>query len=80
MSSDHVLNDEAIRFVSSPVCTFCSHLHDHKPGRQTCAAFPRGIPDEIWDGKNPHTSPVEGDNGIVFQDEQKRRLQNRRGQ
>lgn len=38
--------------------------------RVVCAAFPNGIPDEIAYGDNPHTHPVEGDNGIQFEEEE----------
>lgn len=32
-----------------------------------CKAFPKGIPEEIAFGDNPHTKPVEGDHGIQFE-------------
>lgn len=32
-----------------------------------CKAFPNGIPDDIAFGDNPHTKPVEGDNGIQYE-------------
>jgi len=31
---------------------------------QVCAAYPAGIPDEIWTNKVDHREPFEGDNGI----------------
>lgn len=31
-----------------------------------CRAFPKGIPDAIAWGDDPHTSPVEGDHGILY--------------
>ena len=46
-------------------CPFCKHLIDGRA--RTCAAFPEGIPNEITSGANDHTSPVEGDNGIQFE-------------
>jgi len=51
--------------VFSSVCTFCKHWNQ-KPGR-TCKAFPEGIPMEIWEGRNKHTEPYEGDQGIQFE-------------
>jgi hypothetical protein len=51
--------------AASPICTFC--IHNNWSKRKTCAAFPGGIPDEIWQGKNPHQLPVDGDHGIQFE-------------
>jgi hypothetical protein len=53
--------------VYSSVCTFCKHLRLEE-GR-TCRAFPKAnsIPLDIWNGKNKHTKPYPGDNGIQFE-------------
>ena len=51
--------------VYSPVCTFCQHVRLEP--RRTCAAFPDGIPLEIWMGDNKHTSAVRGDHGVMFE-------------
>ena len=48
----------------SPVCRFCKHLYNVLA--RTCAAFPQGIPNEIWTGANDHTKPYVGDHGITF--------------
>lgn len=52
--------------VYSEVCSYCRHLKLESPGR-TCEAFPEGIPMDIWLGKNKHTGPYPGDNGIRFE-------------
>jgi len=51
----------------SDVCTRCKHQYDVIEKGRTCKAFPEGIPDEIWLGKNKHTKPYKGDNGIQFE-------------
>ena len=55
------------------VCVKCARLivneefGTDKPFGWYCAAYPDGdIPPEISVGGNPHTSPVEGDDGILF--------------
>ena len=32
-----------------------------------CKAFPEGIPEDILENGNQHTSPVKGDHGIQFE-------------
>ncbi|MEI6652563.1 MAG: hypothetical protein WCL42_08305 [Chlorobiaceae bacterium] len=49
----------------SEICTFCKHW-TVEIGRK-CKAFPDGIPANIWIGKNDHTKPYSGDNGIQFE-------------
>ena len=49
----------------SPTCHGCRHIFSVLA--RTCAAFPRGIPDEIWIGENDHSQPYPGDNGIQFE-------------
>lgn len=47
----------------SPVCSFCRHLR----GFRLCDAFGEApIPLDIWEGRNDHRAPVEGDHGIQF--------------
>ena len=47
------------------ICDFCKNII--KKGK-TCNAFPKGIPNEIIDGKNLHQKPLpKQDNDIVFE-------------
>jgi hypothetical protein len=58
-----VLDGEPM-FQFSPVCRFCKNLYDTLA--RTCAAFPRGVPPEIWSGEDKHLAPWPGDHGIRF--------------
>lgn len=44
--------------------------------RLVCRAFRNGIPGSITSGFDPHTEPVEGDNGIQFEPGPSERLYN----
>ena len=54
-----------------PMCLKCKHFH--KKSRyeddRTCDAFPDKIPDYIYFEAGDHTKPIEGDNGIVFEED-----------
>jgi len=65
MSAEFKLDGEQDLPRFSPICSHCIHVSLEK--RKVCAAFPAGIPDEIWKGENPHVLPVDGDHGIRFQ-------------
>jgi len=60
-----VLDDsELLDEPFSDVCSRCVHLVD----RHRCTAFgERDIPEAIWNGRNPHTKPFPGDNGVRFE-------------
>lgn len=60
--------DDSVLYGSyySLVCSHCEYLISEI--EHTCTAFstPNKIPDEIWSGKNKHTSPVKGDLGVTY--------------
>lgn len=49
-------------------CLSCKHYTKFSVP-PTCAAFPRGIPEEILNGKDDHKRPFRGDNGIQYEEE-----------
>jgi hypothetical protein len=64
-------DDRNTVYIVSKICTICKHydVENSNPVKygQKCAAFPDGIPDEIWLGKNDHKKPYPGDHGIQFE-------------
>ncbi|TXT22774.1 MAG: hypothetical protein FD134_2395 [Gallionellaceae bacterium] len=58
--------DKFRRQIYSESCSLCQHLTNC--GLRMCDVFPEeyGIPDEIWSGKNRHTSAYPGDRGVQF--------------
>lgn len=64
-----ILIDDSIlkKLLFSPICSYCKHLDLSKT--RSCTAFTQeyGIPMEIWDGSNNHTTSYPGDNGIMFE-------------
>ena len=51
-----------------PPCLTCQHFTDGsiEDGRPRCAAFPEGVPEEIWKARNDHSEPFPGDHGIQY--------------
>lgn len=51
-----------------PLCMKCKHLQKTPPGEwgHRCAAFPAGIPKEIFAGEVEHIKPYDGDHGIQY--------------
>jgi len=61
------INLKEVIGVDAP-CNSCIHYITWETrDKKTCSAFPEGIPDIIWFGKNPHTKPYPGDKGIRFE-------------
>ena len=57
------------RFLLGPGARVFDRLCDvcvHYLGDRKCRAYPAGIPDEIWQGRAFHLSPLPGDKGIQF--------------
>lgn len=55
-----------------PQCLSCTHWvspldRDGDDETQTCAAYPDGIPDDIWWNKTDHRQPAKGDHGIQWE-------------
>jgi len=50
--------------LSFPLCEFCHHF---RRGKNSCAAFPEGIPDPVYFMKHDHRFPYPGDHGITFE-------------
>ncbi len=48
--------------MAPPICIDCRHLQP----KFHCAAFPKGIPEDILFSDFDHTQPYPGDHGIQF--------------
>ena len=46
-------------------CLYCKNLLSLSD--RECVGFTKLIPDEIWQGKNDHSEPYPGDNGVQFE-------------
>lgn len=50
-----------------PQCALCAHFKSPigtGSEARTCAAFPDGIPDDIWSGRADHRQPHDGDRDV----------------
>ena len=47
-------------------CLDCKHFDFDNLNKNTCKAFPYGIPEDIFWNKIIHTQNIENDNGIKF--------------
>jgi hypothetical protein len=64
----HAMPTQTISEDRSDQCSDCRHWWtavNPDMGRR-CAAFPGGIPDEIWSGQRSHRTPCPGDKGIRY--------------
>ena len=50
-----------------PACVVCKHFHKKDMKKNSCDAFPDGIPREIFFEFYDHTKAYPGDNGIRFE-------------
>ncbi|MGH9942948.1 MAG: hypothetical protein ACRD9R_11395 [Pyrinomonadaceae bacterium] len=66
MSKKIKLNCRVVPAVSA-VCTLCAHFDERDLRERRCAAFPDGIPLDIWMGRHDHQTPYPGDGGIRFE-------------
>lgn len=57
-----------------PQCIACRHLDGDKAPERTCPAFPKGIPDDVWEGEIDHRKPYPGDNGVRFESRERANL------
>lgn len=56
--------------LNIPICNSCKNFIDDESSKFHCKAF-EDIPSDILLGKNNHTTPYPGDNGIQFEEEEK---------
>ena len=50
--------------INLPQCAFCRHFNAEDMSKETCAAFPDGIPADILKNRFDHAYPYPGDAGI----------------
>ncbi len=49
-----------------PQCLTCAHYRPSVGNAQTCAAYPRSIPDAIWWNEADHRQTQPGDHGTTW--------------
>jgi hypothetical protein len=52
--------------LTFPPCATCARFNRDDESRETCDAFPDGIPEEIFSGQNDHRRPYPGDKGLTW--------------
>jgi hypothetical protein len=52
--------------IFNPPCATCIHFNREDQSKETCTAFPDGIPLPILEGETDHKQPYTGDNGIQY--------------
>jgi hypothetical protein len=72
---DRNLLEASEEFFGYSPCMHCRHYFDDEDEDSerfnepsACDAFPDGIPEEIFFGRNLHKEPYHGDHGITFTD------------
>lgn len=53
--------------ITNGQCRQCTHWRKTAVGTGVCAAFPDGIPVDVYNGVELHDKPLEGDNGVRFE-------------
>jgi len=55
--------------ITASPCVFCKHyeLRSAVEGEPACAAYPDGIPEEIYEVRKSHLVSQPGDHGIQFE-------------
>lgn len=52
--------------IAMNLCQCCARFHRESAFPVTCEAFPKGIPDAIFDAEADHREPFKGDRGLQF--------------